>query len=389
MQWLTPQWLWLLSLLAVPVAVHLLRRRARREITFAAAHWLEQKSSRSLRRLLLREPWLLLLRLAALTSLVLLAAAPQLQQQVAAPPSTLLVDPRISQQALQQFLQQSEAPERIEWLHTVPRPIADERPPAENLWHSLSALAYSPRYRYATILLAQADNPTGFTALRSSPHWQWRVAGAESDAEVFTPPRIGLIGEAPAWLEPVIDQLAATTATGLSLRKLVGIEALADTGTDWLIYNLPGPLPEEVRRFIGTGGLLITDTRVSDDSRLAFQILSTAERMEAAPYGRGSWLRYRGDWHSGEFFTDYALPEKLWRAWYQQDWQLQHSGIGTWSVASPPSIVVDDEEISPWVWQGYQRQLLMLFVALLALERVLVLSRGRGPRHREVADSDG
>ena len=383
MQWLSPQWLWLLPVLVVPVIVHLFRRRAVQEITFAAAHWLRQRPHRSLRRLQLRERALLCLRLLMLALLVAMLAGPQLRQSLTGSTSTLLVDPRVSSQQLQAFLDDSTPFERVLWLELEPRPVSDARPAAPDLWRTLSALAAHPAYRHAQILLAAAHNPSGFDALRISPHWQWHAVASPAEPEPATAPTLALLGDVPSWLEPAIQHLNATTQPDLSL-EIIDV-ADKDPGTldathiDWLICNHAGELPPTVRDFVAAGGLLITDQRVGEVADSEFRLLPGNRQIETAVLGRGSWLRYRADWSRPEFFRDSNLPRRLWRDWYQQDWQLQTRSRGNWTIAQPPGIAVADTEIAQSLWINPQRQLLLAFLCLLALERLLALSRR--PKH--------
>ena len=380
MQWLSPEWLGLLPVLAVPIVVHLFRRKAVQEITFAAAHWLQQKPNRSLRRLQLRERVLLCLRLMLLALLVVMLAAPQVQQSIAGSTPTLLVDPRVSSQQLQAFLAASRPFSRIQWLELSPRPVSEKRPTAPNLWRALSGLAEYPAYRRAHILLAAAKNPSGFEALRVSPHWQWHAVEPENKLGLPSAPTLALLGSAPVWLEPALQQVSATTQPELSLRWIDGTESpdastLDATRIDWLIYNTAGELPPQVRDFVTSGGLLITDQRVSNAANMEFQVLPERPQVEAAALGRGSWLRYRTDWDNPEFFRDRTLPQQLWRDWFQQDGQLQARSRGNWAIANPPGIAVADSEIPQSLWINPQRHLLLAFLLLLTLERLLALSR--------------
>lgn len=376
-QWLSPEWFGLLPVLALPIIVHLFRRKAVQEITFAAAHWLQQKPNRSVRRLQLRDRTLLCLRLFLLALLIVLLAAPQLRQPTPDSTSTLLVDPRVSAQQLQAFLADSAPFSRILWLQPSPHPVSDSRPAEPDLWRALSVLAEHPGYRRAQILLAAAHNPSGFEALRISPHWQWHSVEPGNTSDLSAAPTLAVMGSAPAWLEPALAQLSATTQAELSLEIIDLPENLTPDGNgiDWLIYNTAGELPTEVRGFVEAGGLLITDQRTRSFANVEFRTLPGNPQAEAAALGRGSWLRYRADWENPEFFRDNTLPERMWRDWFQQDWQLQTHSRGTWAIANPPGVAVADTEVAQSLWINPQRQLLLAFLLLLALERLLALSR--------------
>jgi len=372
--WQSPQWLWLLAALAIPLLIHLLRRSATREIPFAAAHWLQEKRPYRKRRLL-REKWLLLLRMLLLALLALLLAQPLLQRDAAASADTLLVDPRIARAELEIFLQDHPGFRQRLWLQPQPTPISAARPPATDLWKTLSGLAAAGAFRRAHILLRNAENPSGHGALSVSPHWQWHAL-ENTGADDATPlPKLALLGPGPPWLEAMLQQLRDATLPQLALQTLDTIDAANAKAQDWLIYDTPGTLPGALQQFVRDGGLLITDQRVRPQGTLRFVELAGDEPLQAAALGRGSWLRYGRDWHSDGFFHRADLPQTLWRQWFAQDWALQARSRGHWSIDASPGIPVADAAVHRSHLAPLQHGLLLAFVLLLALERIVALAR--------------
>ncbi|MCX2830318.1 BatA domain-containing protein [Microbulbifer thermotolerans] len=374
MQWLSPQWLWLLGALAIPLLIHLFRRNASREITFAAVQWLEKKRS-SRKRLLLRDKWLLLLRMLLLALLALLLSQPLWRDQSPTDGNILLVDPRIEEAQLKEFLKQAPPFAESFWLQAEPIPVSEPQPQPVDLWKTLSTLATAGKFRRAHILLRSAQNPAGHSALQVSPHWQWHTLETAQTESAAVLPRLALLGPEPPWLAAALQQLRDTKAPQLELQKLETIEAANASEQDWLIYNNAGPLPAALEEFVRAGGLLITDQRVRAQPEMHFVEIAGDKGPQAAALGRGSWLRYTQDWHQEAFFRRPALPENLWQQWFEQDWALQTQHRGLWSAAAPPGIAVPDTEVQGSHWVSLSQWLLLALVLLLALERCIALAR--------------
>lgn len=376
--WQSPQWLWLLLVLLIPLLIHLLQRSAPREITFAAVHWLQRRQPRSWKRLQLRDTWLLCLRLLLLALLVALLATPLLEQREEAGP-LLLVDPAVTLSELGAFTESKGPFAQILWLQAQPTPVADSDRRVHDSWHSLSTLAAEPRYRRAHILL-DPDTATGYRALRYSPHWQWHTtASTGSDSiEDHTPtPSIAIIGEAPAWLAPALQQLGESGTARLEPQLLSDPGLLDPQKFDWLLYNRPGLLPEAALSFVRAGGLLLSDSSVTNPETLNFVPLADdgGPSREAVALGRGSWLRYRGNWQDAAFFRRTRLPEQLWLQWSQQDWPLQAAQQPRWPAGKPRGLPVADSEVTPDSREPLRQPLLLALLLVLLAERALTLSR--------------
>lgn len=386
----SPAWLWLLCALAIPVLIHLVRRSNPQQITFAAVQWLQQKRQRQWNKLHLRDKLLLLLRLLLLGLLVLLLVRPLLVREALPSDTVVIVDPQVAPDTLENFLSEHPRIHSAFWLQAEPIPVSEPRPAPADLWQTLSKLAASGEFRRAHILLQSAQIPSGHNTLRISPHWQWHAADGGEKVAAEMAPRIALLGEGPRWLQPAVQQLAATAMPQLALQRL-GQNAALDAGEiDWLFYDVPGTLPQPVHEFVRAGGLLITDAHVTPGMGGAsvtsapgpgFAAVAGAVDLEAAAIGHGSWLRYRANWHSEDFFRKADLPRQLWRQWSAQDWLWLHRARSHWSVAAPPGVALADSEVSPHYQVPVKRPLLLAFALLLLLERATALARPTPQAH--------
>ena len=94
MTWLSPLWLAALAALAVPILIHLRRRRIGRRIPVGSVRHLAGAAMPRRRRLRLREPWLLALRCGILALLVLALAGPAVRR-AGQPAHWVLVAPSV------------------------------------------------------------------------------------------------------------------------------------------------------------------------------------------------------------------------------------------------------------------------------------------------------
>ena len=95
MTWLSPLWLAALAALAVPILIHLRRRRVGRRIQVGSVRHLAGAARPRRRQLRLRDPWLLALRCAILALMVLGLAELALRPERQAARDWVLVDPSL------------------------------------------------------------------------------------------------------------------------------------------------------------------------------------------------------------------------------------------------------------------------------------------------------
>jgi hypothetical protein len=94
MTWLSPLWLAALTSLAVPILIHLRRRRIGRRIPVGSVRHLAGAAMPRRRRLRLRDPWLLALRCGIVALLVLALAGPAVRR-AGQPAGRILVAPSV------------------------------------------------------------------------------------------------------------------------------------------------------------------------------------------------------------------------------------------------------------------------------------------------------
>ncbi|WP_333819462.1 BatA domain-containing protein [Ohtaekwangia sp.] len=93
MQFTNPIWLWALSGLAIPVAIHLLSRKEGKVMYVGSLRHLEESSTRQFRAIRLNEILLLILRCILITLIVLFLAGPTLSYTSSAPTRWLVIEP--------------------------------------------------------------------------------------------------------------------------------------------------------------------------------------------------------------------------------------------------------------------------------------------------------
>ncbi|WP_444929217.1 BatA domain-containing protein [Microbulbifer sp. SSSA002] len=386
----SPQWLWLFTALIIPVAIHLLRRSNPQQISFAALQWVQRYSQSRVRRPIVDNKWLLLLRLLIVALLAGLLAQPLIKREIYPQEGVILVDPRIGAGEANTFIHNS-LPQlvgegyKVLWLSPETPSVTSPPPQNVDLWKTLSALSRRADLRRAHILLINNGGPASHQALRVSPHWQWHGLDKASKAPSPVLPSIALMGNAPSWWAPVLEDWQSNMP-GLSVHIQEQEETPNAEQADWLIYTGPAPLPQVVLEFVTGGGLLITDNSIPPTDNLNFVAVDNSQSAQAASVGRGSWLRYESDWYSEAFYRRADLPELLWQHWSGQDWALQHHNRSHWSGHRLPAEIglpVADsevenrrtEQLSPWI--------IAALLLLLAFERLIALSQSPAKHNRE------
>ncbi|WP_299941080.1 BatA domain-containing protein [uncultured Microbulbifer sp.] len=383
----SPQWLWLFAALAIPIAIHLLRRSNPQQIPFAALQWVQRYAQSRARQPVVDNKWLLLLRLLVVTLLALLLGQPLIKRNIYPQEAVVLVDPRIEAIDANAFIHRSlpqlaEADHKVLWLS--PETTAVTSPPPQNidLWKTLTLLSRRADLRRAYILLINNAFPASHRALRTSPHWQWHSLDKPATTKGPVLPRVAVMGKVPNWWAPVLEDWRGAMPE-LLVQTLEQEAALSAQETDWLVYAGPAPLPQTVMDFVADGGLLITDKSIQPPDHLDFVTVDQSYPVQAAPMGRGSWLRYGIDWHSAEFYQRAELPDYLWQQWSAQDWPLQHRNRGQWSGMNPMGIPVVDSAVGNRRAEQLQPWLIAALLMLLTLERLLALSRSPSRRAGE------
>jgi hypothetical protein len=272
---LIPGALLALAALIVPVLIHLSRRNEHQQIIFAALRWLRPQP-RPRRRLRWSEPLLLALRLALLSVLALWLAQPvqwggqplrqwELWAVTLKPQMPAAADSVVERRWLAAGfprLQQTPPP--------GPQPIA-------SLLRELDAVL-PPADRIRVHVPAQLSGLDG-QRLRLSRSVDWQISSGTDNAQVTAAdPEIGAVLSVR-----VTDELASVTpylraavlawnhaaAAGASAPNadpdtayrldLQAVDAPLPAHDHWLLWLVPGPLPDSVRAWIAAGGSAVLD----------------------------------------------------------------------------------------------------------------------------------
>ncbi len=246
-----------LAALALPLLLHLLRRRELRSAEFAALRWIHVEAAPR-RRLRVERPWLLLLRLLLLGLLALLLAQPVLRRGEAQVPA-VLVAPGVELAAARA----QRAPPGAAWRWLAPGfpPLEASPPPAGDFWSLLRELdAGLPSGARPLLIVPRQIAGLDGERPRLAHAFDWRVLdGATPLAPAAAAPRLRLELRAPAadpWSRHVFEALvAAWNVADPDCCELAveSIDAALPDRTAWLVWA-DDPVPARVWRWIEAGG---------------------------------------------------------------------------------------------------------------------------------------
>src|SRR5690606_33162258 len=97
MVFLNPMYLWALTGLAVPLAIHFWSRKEGKTIKVGSIQFLKESDPKQASSVKLNEIWLLILRMLVITILVLIIARPVLKGENSRTALTYLIDPSLLQ----------------------------------------------------------------------------------------------------------------------------------------------------------------------------------------------------------------------------------------------------------------------------------------------------
>lgn len=296
---LTPLGLAALAALALPIALHLIRRSDDRLRDFAALRWLEQQ--RLPRRLLrLYELPLLILRLLLLTLLALLLARPVWQRIDANTKPWVFVAAGID---IDQARAEIDLPQ-AEWRQLAPgfpalgiNDAAAFAVPLASLIRELDAGL--PAATPLTLVVPAELGGLDAQRLQLSHKVDWKVLPGRSP-EVSSSPHTN--ADAPLQIvirydEPGRQELLVAHAL-LRAWQSVGLNFQVDEAmqsvplpdpTDWLFW-LGGPIAASAQRWIANGGMALLSRQPARAGEVVLADTNNAPVLIAAPLGRGHEL---------------------------------------------------------------------------------------------------
>lgn len=312
---LLPAALAALATLLLPLAIHLARRSEQRPTPFAALRWLRRKP-RPRHRLRFDEWPLLLLRLLLLALLAFWLARPVLFGERAETPWVAVapgVDPAQVSEA------NDDERRELHWLAPGFPPLSQPAPqdplPLASLLRQLDAEL--PADAALTVYVPERlDGADGGLPLLSRAV-DWRVlpgAMPVRETPADEPPALVVrhVGDrapalrylhaaAQAWQAADDESDAGTDADG---DTATSVGNLVDTApatvplpadAQYLVWLVPGPLPDTVRRWIDAGGAALLHTGVEFEPEPPMQALwrdaDGAPLVEGGAFGRGRMLR--------------------------------------------------------------------------------------------------
>ncbi|MDH5824434.1 BatA domain-containing protein [Luteimonas sp. RD2P54] len=382
---LLPAALSALAALLLPLAIHLARRSEQRPTVFAALRWLRQRP-KPRHRVRFDEWPLLLLRLLLLAMLALWLARPVLY---GAPAATrwIVAAPGVEPAALAGAVAADGGDEiSRRWLAPGFPPLAEPEPRGSVALSSLLRQldAELPAEAALTVLVPERLSGVDAERPRLSRAVDWRVLPGTMPAPAVAPRRPPvLVVRHAAERAPALRYLRAAAQAwhgddGAQPRLAAGAaDAALPAAGQVLVWLVPGPLPERVRRWIEAGGTALLDAAATIEDAPRLQPLWRDDLgmplAEGAASGRGRLLRLTRPLRPAAMpqLLEPEFPHRL-RAVLEppppppaRALAAEHAPLGGAAAWPQPP-----RELRPW-WA--------LLVALLVLaERWLATSRRRG-----------
>ncbi|NZA26012.1 BatA domain-containing protein, partial [Luteimonas sp. SJ-92] len=317
---LLPAALAALAALLLPLAIHLARRSEQRPTAFAALRWLRRRP-KPRQRLRFDEWPLLLLRLLLLALLVLWLARPVLYGAPAAA-RWIVAAPGIEPAALAAAAEDGEEIQR-RWLAPGFPPLAEPEPdgplPLSSLLRQLDAGL--PAEVALTVLVPERIQGVDAERPRLSRVVDWQVLpGAMPASAPPGPPALAVRHAAER--APALRYLRAAAQAwqdtdGAQPRfDAGGVDVALPAADRTLVWLVPGPLPDEVRRWIDAGGTALLDAAATLEEGPALRPLWRDDLgmtlAEGGALGRGRLLRLT------RALEPAAMPQLLEAAFPQQ-----------------------------------------------------------------------
>jgi len=381
---LAPLGLAALIALALPIAIHLVRRIELRTTDFAALRWISERI-RPRRRIRFERPWLLLLRLALLALFAVLLARPIMNESAIANGAFVVVAPGVDASAAREAVSASTADWR--WLAPGFPPFASTSSsnavPTMSLLRELDAELPSAT-KLSVIVPAELSGLDGERP-KLSRAIDWHVVPgrmpASEAADASQTIRLA-VRYAPS-SEPALKYLRAAAAAlntqGTARYELdaAPADAAIDASAHTLIW-LGSEIPQTIAAWIEAGGTALVDHQSKTDGVPVWRDADGAVIARVQTRGRGRLIALAGELSPTTFpaLLDADFPSRLrdlvqappaapTRA--QAEAMQPEQGASAANVAAMPS---STKPLDPW--------LALLIAALFAIER-FVATRRREP----------
>lgn len=255
MSLLLPLGLFALAALALPIALHLLRRPEDRIIPFAAWRYLSRESLPR-ERLRIRQWLLLLLRLLLIAALALLVSMPVRRADAGSPVQWIVVSPQLSAQAARAALDRPNA----EWHWLQPGFGSLDEPPSRAIDLGLLRELDARLAPTDTLAVIVPECLSGLDAVRPelSRAVEWIVVGGDPTQAGRAPLVVVRHDEASAAELATIDALrSAWQAAGKPVDFDIAAQTQAIDARAQLLVWLGGEPSEQALRWVREGGTLL------------------------------------------------------------------------------------------------------------------------------------
>lgn len=290
---LAPIGLAALAALALPIAIHLVRRVELRTTPFAALRWISERI-RPRRRLRFLRPWLLMLRLALLSLLALLLARPILSQPAVALRDVVVVAPGSDLAAARASVASTGADWR--WLAPGFPPIETSRPAGEVPAASLLREIDAALPREAKLAVVVPETVAGLDGERPSLSHAigWHIVPGRmpvaEPAALRAPSALAVRYSASR--EPSLKYLRAAIASlGQDDPSRIAFDAkplaVAPGDDTRALVWLGTDLPTSLRAWIEAGGTAIVDDRPRAEGAPVWRDADGNVLARAQSLGRG------------------------------------------------------------------------------------------------------
>ena len=282
--------------LALPIAIHLIRRAEEREVQFAALRWLSERAGPA-KRWRLHEPVLLALRLLLLAAIALLLALPFWRGGAEAQMPWVAVAPGVDAMTARAAVNAPGA--QWHWLapgfprieDTIVRPDV----PLASLVRELDAEL--PGTTSLTVVVPRETGGLDGERLRLGRAVDWRIVDGRSagsaESRAGAPLRIALRGSAGDVADERHVVEALTPAWRAAGKRIFVEPATLDApiapGTDWLFW-LGGGSTETIDAWIEAGGIAFVTRHPDPEGAVLMTDENGAALLRERALGRGRML---------------------------------------------------------------------------------------------------